>query len=107
MQALGRLTHSWQDYYGHAVTLAGNANAWGTGINTGNPDAPGSGVKAPTFYYNMGFPAGEHGLSEPGDRDANSALRKSEAVDFVAGKIKKMLDEWLANEKCKGSISAL
>ena len=99
LQALGRLTHSWQDYYGHAVTLAGRDNAWGTGIATGNPDAPGSGVKAPTFYYRFGYPAGEHGLSEPGDRDPNSALRRSEAIDFVAGKIKPMLDRWL--EKCR------
>jgi len=58
-------------------------------------------VKAPTFYYNwVGYPAGEHGLSEPGDRDTNSALRKSEAVEFVAGKLKKMLDQWLEKYKC-------
>jgi hypothetical protein len=100
LRALGRLTHSWQDFYAHAVK---NSHPilplWGTGADIGDPHAPGFDVKPPSWSWPFG---GEHGLwSEPADRDgAHGAMhREVDSVFFVIDQYRAMLPHWY--EKCK------
>jgi hypothetical protein len=114
LAALGHLTHTWEDFYSHAIrnvaeipgvgkpSVAINRDVvWGDGappLVIGDADRPGPDVVAPTFSYAR-F-GGQHGASEPSSRDLPNGLdrRRAAAVDFVAGKLKTLLEEWF--DKC-------
>ena len=98
LQKLGRVSHSWQDYYAHAIGL--NSPYWGDpGPIDGNPDSPSANLKPASWggYNNWG----EHGPSEPASREADMGLnRYVKAESFVTGKYPKMLQAWLAKCRC-------
>jgi hypothetical protein len=98
LQRLGRVSHSWQDYYAHAIGL--NSPYWGDpGPIEGSPDSPSANLKPASWggYNNWG----EHGPSEPASREADMGLnRYVKAESFVTGKYPKMLQAWLAKCRC-------
>ena len=62
LRKLGRVSHSWQDYYAHAIGL--NSPYWGDpGPIEGNPDSPSASLKPASWGGNNNW--GEHGPSEP------------------------------------------
>jgi RHS repeat-associated protein len=101
---LGRLSHSWQDYYAHALVITGDTftkELW-TGFPsiTGSPDSP-SGVYgsiSPSSWATEGIH--EHG-STPGDIDGlEGDLRMSAAKEFVTERFTGLLPIWLIKCKC-------
>jgi len=101
LDALGRVTHTWQDYYAHAV-LTGNGKpspAWSARPPvTGDPDNLNPALK-PSSWGGITKP-GEHGWGEPGNAAGEQGPRQNAAVSFVAGKLKKMLPQWYARCRC-------
>jgi RHS repeat-associated protein len=100
LRALGRLTHSWQDFYAHAVRRKPPMlPLWGTGTETGDPRRPTFGVKPPSWSWPFG---GEHGLSEPAERDGENGaqLRRADAVSFVVTQYRTMLPPWYEVCRC-------
>ena len=100
LQALGFLTHSWQDYYGHGIVAA---TAGGNGTFTdpipGNPDAISSNVYPSSYNSWHGVYSGEHpNWAEP---VATSSARFSQAEAFVSRKFLTYMKEWLDDCKCK------
>jgi len=103
---LGRVTHTWQDYYAHAVLKSnGEAGpAWGANPPiSGSPDKDNENLK-PSSWKNF-LNRGEHGTfwdpwSEPADRDlpGGRQLRWNDAESFVFEKYKIHLPKWY--EKC-------
>ncbi len=126
MEALGRLAHSWQDYFGHAVKRNGSPNAWSEGL-TGTPDDRNPDLMAPTWKWPGG---GQHGglmRLEPAYRDhavreipqgalavdrdgtvrlltrevvEGQPLREDAATAFVADKLKSFLERWYVVCEC-------
>jgi len=100
LRALGRVSHSWQDYYAHAVRNGTPLlPLWGTGVPTGNPNAPSPAIKPPSFGWPFG---GEHGWSEPASRDGSGGetLRRAEAIAFVADQYAALLPGWYSACAC-------
>jgi RHS repeat-associated protein len=100
IKTLGRLMHSWQDYFAHAVQKNGDPNAWSLNI-TGTPDQLNPQLKASSWDWTTG----EHGPTEPASRDApytgmGGRLRFEAARDFVASKLTDYIRPWLAKCKC-------
>jgi len=95
--SLGRVTHTWQDYYAHAV-LASNGEAgpaWAANPPiTGSPDSDNDKLKPSSWggYFNWG----EHGRTEPASRDnpGGEQKRKDDAENFVFEKYKTYLHQW-------------
>jgi hypothetical protein len=92
--SLGRVTHTWQDYYAHALLASnGSAVAWSVGI-TGSPDNDNAKLRPSSWgnWHNWG----EHGGSEPASRDkpGGEQKRKDDAENFVFGKYKTYLHQW-------------
>lgn len=75
--SLGRVTHTWQDYYAHAVLANGSPVAWAVGI-TGSPDQDNNQL-VPSSWGDIANP-GEHGWSEPGDRDSYSTFTTADGL---------------------------
>ena len=101
LDALGRVSHTWQDYYAHAVlTTNGEASpAWtATPPVTGSPDRMSRALK-PSSWRGV-FQPGEHGWSEPGGRGGELDPRTRDATSFVAGKLKSMLPDWFRKCRC-------
>jgi len=92
LKAIGELTHSWEDYYAHAIGV--NSPFRGNpGPIEGNPDAPSTNLKPSSWggYFDWG----EHGNSEPAWREADrGADRATKASDFVAGKFRSEMPRW-------------
>jgi hypothetical protein len=109
---LGRLTHTWQDYYAHAVLLNGNPSpAWSANPPiTGSPDNLNPQLKASSWESLAN--RGEHGPAlwdlgrpEPADRDTaggrNGRLgRFNDAQQFVTLKLQQYLPLWLQRCHC-------
>jgi len=100
LEALGRMTHSWQDYYAHAVLQNGKAGpAWGAGI-AGSPTALSPQLRASTLW--------EHGVTEPATRDTGKdargntgdTLRRIAATNFVESQYRQYLVHWFKKCKC-------
>jgi RHS repeat-associated protein len=91
IKILGRLMHTWQDFYGHAPILHPG--------DIGNPDEIGDGVLPITPW--------EHGPFEPTFRSPDQAReRENAAIDFVLKKLESMMPDILkfgceAIEECK------
>ncbi|HID20914.1 MAG TPA: hypothetical protein EYP14_00730, partial [Planctomycetaceae bacterium] len=103
--ALGRVTHSWQDYYAHAVLLNGDAGpAWSAEEPlVGSPDELNRELK-PCSWGSL-FRPGEHGWTEPAWRDVRGdvdggKLRYADAVSFVQGKYRLYISKWWRMCKC-------
>ncbi len=93
---LGTLTHSWQDYYGHAVLLNGKPSpAWGRKLPiSGNPDHQHRYLK-PSSYI------GEHKkFWEPAWHRGEFGKRVVGAIRFVTKKYFKYFPEWASACQC-------
>ena len=105
LNALGTLTHMWQDYYSHGVEDDGWFNG-DEGAIKGSPDDP---QMTPDSFGWYGFRGGHGGLFrllnpftrvEPGDRADDSEERRRQAVDFVNKKLLDLLPKWAAQCCC-------
>ena len=86
LEALGRISHSWQDYYAHGIhTSQGFVDPI-----TGSP----SGF---TEFWPSSYP-GEH--SRTGESVSDSSRRFTQAETYVALRFRSMLDDWLQACKC-------
>ena len=108
LQALERLSHSWQDYYAHAIVLKnGKAEKqlWtGHPRITGSPTEPKglTGLIVPSSWDGIARP-GEHGWSEVGGNEG--AHRQGEAYLYVAGRYALLIPGWAAKCACNcGSL---
>jgi hypothetical protein len=94
LDALGRLTHSWQDFFAHAYHETLGWNVWNNDV-AGTPDSPGA-------LYPSSWP-GEHPLGaepiSPGHADYD--FRRRAADMYVRGRLGPLLNAWLDNAKCK------
>lgn len=106
LEALGRVTHSWQDYYAHAVLMNGKAGpAWSaTPQITGSPDNLNPQLK-PSSWGGVVMAANpwgadEHGASEPASRDGQTGekLRYNDANTYVTGRLQALYPPW--EKKC-------
>jgi hypothetical protein len=106
MRKLGRLTHSWQDFYGHAIRRDGEGGkeetnvkgweAWTVGV-TGTPKSRG------TFYpssWGLWFGTEHPPLREPFSSGAESDARSTAARSFVNENLPPLLKEWLSKCRC-------
>jgi len=103
LESLGRLTHSWQDYYAHALILMnGNADKilWTRDAPIiGSPDRPGgSGGQIVPSSWNSVLNPGEHTWSEVGGAEGDA--RKAATRYFVAKKYKVLVPQWFLKCKC-------
>ena len=100
---MGRLSHSWQDYYAHALVVISDTqftNLLWTGFPpiTGSPDAPsGGGRISPSSWDDI--TGGEHDLAGEGG-GLEGDLRKRDAKDFAADKFAIYLPFWLSKCAC-------
>ena len=107
LKSLGLLTHSWQDFYAHAVIhwtgqngqTQVDKNIWTVGI-TGSPDQIGN--IDPSSWDNI-WHRGEHGAFEVSGSEGD--LRKNAAIAFVKEKYDTMLDKW--GKKCRDCCSKI
>jgi RHS repeat-associated protein len=97
--ALGLLSHSWQDFYIHAVVEDGQdfrfTNVWSSANGeTGNPDAPGH--LYPSTYV------GEHAfIGEPVPKVSDEwNARKKAALAFSSRKLTELLPQWISACRC-------
>jgi uncharacterized protein RhaS with RHS repeats len=101
LESLGRLTHSWQDYYAHAIILEnGKADKilWTrkTPIK-GSPDNPtGTDGKIVPSSWNSWNAPGEHGWGEVDG--AEGKARQADAQSYVAKQYRTLVPLWVA--KC-------
>jgi RHS repeat-associated protein len=96
LNKLGQVSHSWQDYYAHAIGL--NSPLWGNpGPIAGNPDSPSTNLKPASW----GGGTAEHGPNEPGSREPDGGYnRLNQATSFVTGKYENMLPSWMLKCRC-------
>lgn len=101
LKTLGRMSHSWQDFYGHAIHetsgFAGNGGAF-----TASPDAPGA--YWPSSYSIWPWDVSEHppfNLGEPTFPPAEYAARRAAARQYVKGQFDNYLNAWLSRCLCK------
>ena len=92
LRALGRLSHMWQDFYGHSVPRHPSPTIEpGTKvilISPGSPDNP------DPFWGPASYP-GEHSrCSEPLEDGAEKEARRNEAEGFVKAKFDYLLTVW-------------
>lgn len=99
LYSLGLLTHSWQDYYAHAVLMSGSAGpAWPS--KGGSPDSLNSPPLKPSGWGGD-LDWDEHGAREPAYRDASGTVaRKRDAIQFVATAVGTPLFVWEARCRC-------
>jgi RHS repeat-associated protein len=112
LEALGRVSHSWEDYYAHAVLLSGAPGpAWSANPSIfGSPDDLNPQLK-PSSWGGL-LNRGEHGPAnvvtdpnEPGDRDSTATvnggeIRRQDARAFVSQKYLHALGEWMPKCGC-------
>ncbi|WCJ61241.1 RHS repeat-associated core domain-containing protein [Fontisphaera persica] len=103
LEAMGRLMHSWQDYYAHSVVLTrtGHDHTLWTAQPpiTGSPENPGGtgGRIVPSSWGGLGD-TGEHGGGEPGGAEGNA--RQQAAVVFTTPKLKANMERWAVKCAC-------
>ena len=103
LSLLGRLTHMWQDYYGH-----GRQSVEELGIISGSPDD----IQAtPSSFSAYGF-KGNHteftfGHVEPGERAIDKENRVKSAIDFTRKASTPLLKDWFKLCTCQYYKSAL
>lgn len=85
LKALGRLSHSWQDYYAHGIhTTRGFVDPI-----TGSPGAF-------TDFWPSSY-LGEHRVTEP---VSGSSRRFTQAEAYVAWRFRRTINDWLASCRC-------
>jgi hypothetical protein len=95
LEAMGNLTHAYQDYYAHAVSMeyTGLSGAADVGRISGTPHAPGAGLK-PSSYGSI-ISLGEHGPPpEPGSRAVDAAQRRQWSMSYTQERLLVFLPEW-------------
>jgi len=97
LKLLGQLTHSWEDFYAHAIASEGDDGD--PGELTGNPDSPGDAVPS---SWGGNFNLGEHGIKEPAWRRPDGGKeRRSQSTSFVEHKIDAFMGEWWNKCQCQ------
>lgn len=103
LEALGRMDHALQDFYGHAINRTGGFDpfeAWSTGT-TGTPYQRSS-FWPPSYRNSPKPPSGEHPYKEepvnPGS--AEGVARKNAAFSFMIDHYNKYLGKWWKDCKC-------
>ena len=102
IETYGRLTHTSQDYYGHAVANAAVDYNSDVGVLNGSPDDPSPDFK-PSSYAGIvgkdehGSPPRDH---EPGTRNGQQATRTRQAIDFVKKDMKIYMDAYYSKCQC-------
>ncbi len=89
LKALGHLSHSWQDFYGHGIDGDGS---WGSGFLVDSPD-----LVFDLFPSTYGSWQAEHPIipfMEPPFSTEEYQLRMSRAADYVAGQFGSHLRDW-------------
>ena len=98
----GRLLHSSQDYYGHAVANAAVDNNSDVGVLRGNPDNLSPDFKPSSYAGLVG--KDEHGFpprdGEPGTRNGQQAIRTRQTNAFTKKDMTQYLDAYYAKCKC-------
>jgi len=93
LDSLGRLSHSWQDFYAHVIMFGNNSttnkNVWT------NPAWSSS--RGPSSWNNW-RESGEHGWSEPGGQEGS--MRQAVASTYVGNQFKYLLPQWFSKCKC-------
>ncbi|NUQ45949.1 MAG: RHS repeat-associated core domain-containing protein, partial [Phycisphaerae bacterium] len=109
LTSIGLLTHSWQDFYAHAIRRDGmggkeNSSFPGWIAWTGNPPVTGSPLQRDSFWpssYSL-FGGGEHPPKDeplrPNGREYKARFVAAEA--FVAARLSGMLATWYAHCPC-------
>jgi hypothetical protein len=93
LSALGRVTHSWQDFYAHAVGPNGTGNIFSQDGGA-SPDQSARGLWPPTY-------PGEHPrLAEPAMSAGERATRLELAAEFVASAYAVYLGDWYSACNC-------
>ena len=99
LSLIGRLTHMWQDYYGHAVPYSYDGLGSVGGIG-GNPYYIPYNVKPSSYGGENDNSTGEHGfLSEPGNRAVDSDARIRASINFTKVGLDVLLSNW--GQKCQ------
>jgi hypothetical protein len=98
LESLGQLTHSWEDYYAHAIGV--NSPFRGDpGPIEGDPDAPSANLKPSSWGGLSNW--GEHGFEEPAWREKDKGTdRTKKATAFVTGKLKSDIPIWWGKCRC-------
>ncbi|MDI9382262.1 MAG: RHS repeat-associated core domain-containing protein [Verrucomicrobiota bacterium] len=93
LKALGRLSHSWQDYYAHGIhTSRGFVDPMNA-----SPSSPGE--FWPSSYNSWrGWGEGEH--PNRGEPVEVSSQRYNQAEAYTALRFRRMLENWMASCKC-------
>jgi hypothetical protein len=119
---LGRLSHAWQDYYAHAVSVHytggthfGPDSSVGSISISSDPYHPDTMMKPSSYEESTG---GEHGklnytnltdpsknnhktgMNEPGNRAPDKDFRRSESINFTARRFLLMMQYWYDNCSC-------
>ncbi|MCP3933555.1 MAG: RHS repeat-associated core domain-containing protein [Bacteroidetes bacterium] len=99
LEYVGMLSHAWQDYYAHAINKNSDGSKKTIGNVSGNPDAPGD--MKPASWGGLWPPRfGEHGVTEPGKRAPDTAMRIKAAENFTAGKFEEFFNIFWEPCKC-------
>ncbi|MBP3303145.1 MAG: hypothetical protein J6L64_08455 [Opitutales bacterium] len=99
---LGKISHAWQDYYGHAVALNRSGylidtNSVGTIDPSSSPANTDPNV-VPSSYGSW-IDGGQHGeifIPEPGNRAPDSEWRYQESINYTAQQYEIELKKWNA-----------
>jgi len=92
LNILGTMSHSWQDYYAHGISINNTTLLDDVGPISGDPLFIGSDIKPASFSWPYVLVC-EHGPTEPGWRASDSDTRRAGSVSFTAGQY----DDYLAN----------
>jgi RHS repeat-associated protein len=103
LMTLGRLMHTWQDFYGHSVLepkepkgLPPDFNAW-SNDKGGTPESRGDLVPAA-----WADPTEHHFIGEPVDPKSDEGRkRKDAAIVFASTKMAELLPQWLKACRCR------
>jgi RHS repeat-associated protein len=103
LASLGRLAHSWQDYYAHSVALFPGKNNHSWKLWTAEPSISGSPDDmnpriSPSSWKHWLWNRGEHGALEPYGLEGQK--RRDAAETFVADKLKSYLAYWAYKCSC-------
>ena len=98
----GRLLHTSQDYYGHAVANTAVDDNSHVGVLNGDPDSPSPDFKPSSYAGFVG--KDEHGSpprdGEPGTRNGQQGARTRQTIDFTKKDMREYLDSYYAKCRC-------
>jgi RHS repeat-associated protein len=101
LQALGRMSHSWQDFFGHAIHESSGFSGSG-GAFTASPDDPGAYWPSSYKLTAPWNPVSEHPpMSEPRFDSGEYGARRNASIQYVKKQFDTYLKQWLSSCLCK------